>query len=98
MEEIRVLDIKFLHGMQRPMIVVLFEDTKGARHVKTYEVRLDQKDLQEGPWTHSNVEPSASLLLAVPRPIGTSVTTHTHTHTHTFIISIHSCSFWLRAL
>ncbi|GFS39733.1 damaged DNA binding protein 1A [Actinidia rufa] len=36
LEELQVLDIKFLYGCPRPTIVVLYQDNKDARHVKTY--------------------------------------------------------------
>ncbi|KAF2317850.1 hypothetical protein GH714_041167 [Hevea brasiliensis] len=45
LEELQVLDIKFLYGCSKPTIVVLYQDNKDARHVKTYEVALKDKDL-----------------------------------------------------
>jgi hypothetical protein len=32
------VDIKFLHGCSRPTIAVLYEDSREARHVKTYVI------------------------------------------------------------
>ena len=37
------MDLAFLDGCAAPTIAVLFEDTKDARHVKTYEVALREK-------------------------------------------------------
>ncbi|KAJ0398425.1 hypothetical protein ATCC90586_003567 [Pythium insidiosum] len=70
LDELRVIDIKFLHGYSKPTICVLYEDCKGARHVKTYVILLKEKDFAEGPWHHANVEAGASLLIPVPMPLG----------------------------
>lgn len=45
LEEQCVVDLKFLHTPPagRPTLAVLFEDTRKARHVKTYEVGLRDK-------------------------------------------------------
>ncbi|CAB4306932.1 unnamed protein product [Prunus armeniaca] len=47
LEELQVLDIQFLYGCSKPTIVVLYQDNKDARHVKTYEVALKDKDFVE---------------------------------------------------
>eukprot|EP01127_Copromyxa_protea_P023249 TRINITY_DN865_c0_g2_i1.p1 TRINITY_DN865_c0_g2~~TRINITY_DN865_c0_g2_i1.p1 ORF type:complete len:1099 (-),score=249.89 TRINITY_DN865_c0_g2_i1:13-2826(-) len=65
-EELLVIDIKFLHNCAQPTIVVLYQDTKEARHVKTYELSLAQKDIREGPWNLPNVENSSEMLIALP--------------------------------
>ncbi|KAI9993806.1 hypothetical protein PInf_016327 [Phytophthora infestans] len=70
LDELRVIDIKFLHGYNKPTICVLYEDYKAARHVKTYHILLKEKDFAEGPWSQSNVESGASLLIPVPAPTG----------------------------
>jgi hypothetical protein len=43
LEELAVLDMQFLAGCARPTIAVLYEDTKHARHIKTYEVSAKDK-------------------------------------------------------
>lgn len=43
LEEQFVLDMKLLHGTERPMLAVLYKDVKGGRHVKTYTLLLDGK-------------------------------------------------------
>ncbi|KAI5604929.1 hypothetical protein BDE02_01G318600 [Populus trichocarpa] len=68
LEELQVLDIKFLHGCSKPTIVVLYQDNKDARHVKTYEVALKDKDFIEGPWSQNNLDNGADLLIPVPPP------------------------------
>lgn len=70
LEELQVLDIKFLYGCLRPTIVVLYQDNKDARHVKTYEVALKEKDFVEGPWSQNNLDNGAGLLIPVPAPLG----------------------------
>nr|CAB3460553.1 unnamed protein product [Digitaria exilis] len=70
LEELQVLDIKFLHGCVKPTVVVLYQDNKDARHVKTYEVALKDKDFVEGPWSQNNLDNGAGLLIPVPAPLG----------------------------
>lgn len=70
LEELQVLDIKFLYGCSKPTIVVLYQDNKDARHVKTYEVALKDKDFVEGPWLQNNLDNGAGLLIPVPMPLG----------------------------
>ncbi|CAI9783475.1 unnamed protein product [Fraxinus pennsylvanica] len=69
LEELQVLDIKFLYGCPKPTIVVLYQDNKDARHVKTYEVSLKDKDFVEGPWSQNNLDNGADLLIPVPPPL-----------------------------
>lgn len=70
LDELRVIDIKFLHGYTKPTICVLYEDYKAARHVKTYHILAKEKDFAEGPWFQSNVEAGSSLLIPVPAQCG----------------------------
>ncbi|CAA7046991.1 unnamed protein product [Microthlaspi erraticum] len=68
LEELQVLDIKFLFGCAKPTIAVLYQDNKDARHMKTYEVSLKDKDFVEGPWQQNNLDNGADLLIPVPPP------------------------------
>ncbi|VVB12240.1 unnamed protein product [Arabis nemorensis] len=68
LEELQVLDIKFLYGCTRPTIAVLYQDIKDARHVKTYEVSL-KEDFVKGPWSQNNLDYGADLLIPVPQPL-----------------------------
>ena len=45
LDENCVVDLKFLHSPLggRPLLAVLYEDTRRARHIKTYEVALREK-------------------------------------------------------
>ena len=49
---------------------MLFQDNKDARHVKTYEVALKDKDFVEGPWSQNNLDNGAGLLIPIPAPLG----------------------------
>lgn len=70
LEELQVLDIKFLYGCLKPTIVVLYQDNKDARHAKTYEIALKDKDFVEGPLSHTNLDNGAGILIPVPMPLG----------------------------
>uniref|UniRef100_A0A7N0V777 DNA damage-binding protein 1 n=1 Tax=Kalanchoe fedtschenkoi TaxID=63787 RepID=A0A7N0V777_KALFE len=69
LEELQVLDVKFLFGCLKPTIVVLYQDNKDNRHVKTYEVILKDKDFVEGPWSQNNLDNGAEMLIPVPAPL-----------------------------
>jgi len=73
LEELQVLDIKFLYGCAKPTIAVLYQDNKDARHVKTYEVQMKEKDFGEGPWLQNNLDNGAGLLIPVPLPLGGAI-------------------------
>lgn len=66
MEELQVIDLQFLYNCSKPTICILYQDSKGARHVKTYEILLDQKEFASKGWAQANVEASASLLIPIP--------------------------------
>ena len=69
LEELSVIDIKFLHGCSTPTIILIHQDPHG-RHVKTYEINLREKEFQKGPWKQDNVENEAFMLQPVPSPFG----------------------------
>lgn len=69
----QVLDMAFLHGMAVPTLAVLYQDTKCARHVKTYEVSVQEKDFGPSPWAHNNLDAGASLLIPVPAVRGSVI-------------------------
>ena len=49
------------------------QDAKDIRHLKTYEVLLKEKDFGPGPWSQSNIEPGASMLIATSNSGGVIV-------------------------
>ncbi|KAH0621079.1 hypothetical protein JD844_022103, partial [Phrynosoma platyrhinos] len=63
LEELQVIDVKFLYGCQAPTICFVYQDPQG-RHVKTYEVSLREKEFNKGPWKQENVEAEASMVIA----------------------------------
>lgn len=67
LEELTVIDIQFLHGCQVPTIILIHQDPHG-RHVKTYQIGLQEKEFQKGPWKQDNVETEACIVIAVPEP------------------------------
>lgn len=42
-DELELVAMTFLHACARPTLAVLYEDSKHARHVKTYEVLVKEK-------------------------------------------------------
>ena len=40
LEELQVIDLQFLHGCAAPTILLLYQDSKEMRHLKTYEVTV----------------------------------------------------------
>lgn len=70
LEELEVLDIKFLVGFSKPTIAVLYQDQRNARHIKTYTVNVRDKEFISGPWAQCNVEHNAGELIPVPEPFG----------------------------
>ena len=70
LEELSVVDAAFLAGCATPTVALLYEDAKHARHLKTYALDARRKDLEEGPLAHQNLDAGASMLVAVPAPLG----------------------------
>eukprot|EP01134_Creolimax_fragrantissima_P006011 CFRG6011T1 len=73
LDELSVLDMVFLHGYPRPTMLVLYEDHREARHVKTYEFSLQEKEISSGPWEQSNMEAGSCMLIPVRTPFGGAI-------------------------
>ncbi|XP_033123862.1 DNA damage-binding protein 1-like [Anneissia japonica] len=69
LEELNVIDVQFLFGCGKPTIAFIHQDGQG-RHVKTYEIKMAERELAPGPWKQDNVETEASMVIAVPQPYG----------------------------
>eukprot|EP01112_Ceratiomyxa_fruticulosa_P020970 TRINITY_DN7283_c0_g1_i2.p1 TRINITY_DN7283_c0_g1~~TRINITY_DN7283_c0_g1_i2.p1 ORF type:complete len:1042 (-),score=227.88 TRINITY_DN7283_c0_g1_i2:442-3567(-) len=68
LEELQILDIKFLYGCSQPTIAVLFQDQKDSRHVKVYEVNIKEKLFSNVlNWNVANVEGGAHALIPIPK-------------------------------
>jgi DNA damage-binding protein 1 len=73
LDELKVLDIAFLHNSRYPTVAVLYEDTREGRHIKTYEVDVAQRELVEGPWAQSNLDAGSSLVVPLKGTAGALV-------------------------
>jgi len=73
LNEIELLDMKCLAGCSHPTLAVLYQDSKEAKHLKTYEIVGSAKDidLKEGGLTRANLDVGANMLISVPHPYGT---------------------------
>eukprot|EP01041_Mallomonas_annulata_P009800 gene9800-20388_t len=69
-DELKLIDVKFLYGCLKPTMCILYEDNRGCRHVKTYVVGVREKELCAGPWQQNNVEHGAKIIIPVPSPSG----------------------------
>ena len=54
----------------------------GSRMLKTFTISLKERELVKGPWEPIDVEPQASLLQAVPLPLGGVVVVGADTISH----------------
>ncbi|KAG0365622.1 DNA damage-binding protein 1a [Gamsiella multidivaricata] len=68
-EEVTIMSMVFLDGVQRPTLAVLYQDKKEVRHVKTYEFDLKTNEKSETGWIQSGLS-GARACIAVPSPIG----------------------------
>jgi len=64
-EELQIIDICFLYQTDEPTIMVLYQDPKFNRHVKTYKVCQRSKELQPGPFSTIHVEPQSQWVVPV---------------------------------
>eukprot|EP00281_Chroomonas_sp_CCMP1168_P025534 CAMPEP_0206228886 /NCGR_PEP_ID=MMETSP0047_2-20121206/9404_1 /ASSEMBLY_ACC=CAM_ASM_000192 /TAXON_ID=195065 /ORGANISM="Chroomonas mesostigmatica_cf, Strain CCMP1168" /LENGTH=1100 /DNA_ID=CAMNT_0053652151 /DNA_START=70 /DNA_END=3372 /DNA_ORIENTATION=+ len=84
LEELQVIDLQFLYveKEKNPTILVLYQDPKEMRHLKTYEINIADKDLQPGPWQQQGVELGATTIIPVPLPLGGALLIGEQTITH----------------
>ncbi|CAN4093807.1 unnamed protein product [Withania somnifera] len=69
--EHEILDMKFLHGCQKPTIVVLYQNNDYTRCIKAYEVPLEKSHniVQQEIWALNNLDNGACLLIPVSLPL-----------------------------
>lgn len=80
--EMQVVSMCFLHGYQKPVILVLAQDAYENRNLKTYEVQIEKRTLEEGPWVVSKAEKNAAMLIPVPEPLNGALVVGTSTVTY----------------
>lgn len=75
LDEFEVLDLSFLHvaAGEKPVLAVLYEDLRKARHIKTYVVSVADKELQPGPWSQRDLDAVARAIAPIPMPLGGAV-------------------------
>lgn len=73
LEELNVIDMVFLDNTSIPTIAILYEDSKGSRHIKSYQIGLKERELLDGPFQQSNIDQSSSMLISVPKSMGGGV-------------------------
>jgi DNA damage-binding protein 1 len=73
LEELNVITIKFLYGCEKPTIAILYQDTKSAKHIRTYSINLRDKEFEVGPWDHNNLDMGANVIIPVPMPLGGAI-------------------------
>lgn len=65
----KIIDIQFLHNCNRPTLIVLYEDNKQSRHVKTVVIDLKERDAISGSFALNYVEFAANKLIPVASPV-----------------------------
>lgn len=69
MEELNILHMCFLPSehfeTHKPVLALLFEDTRYARHLRTYFIDVEQQELEEGPWTQYNMLNVAEMMIPI---------------------------------
>ncbi|RKO94037.1 mono-functional DNA-alkylating methyl methanesulfonate N-term-domain-containing protein [Blyttiomyces helicus] len=74
--ELSVIAMCFLHVSNKsnhPVLAVLHQDSKEARHLKTYIIDEHKKEFIDHDLAVTDVEPAANILIPVPRSIGGGV-------------------------
>ncbi|KAJ1916461.1 DNA damage-binding protein 1a [Mycoemilia scoparia] len=72
-EELKVIDIKFLYGCEKPTLAILYEDSSMVRNIQVYQAHLVTDQELKGIWDYSNVDPTASQLAPLPNGCGVIV-------------------------
>ena len=70
-EEMNIVDMRFLYGCERPTLAVLYADSRenrDTRHLKTYELALGERrhELKRGPLSASNIDAGSNMIIPVP--------------------------------
>lgn len=72
-----IVDLKLLDGTKKktatgdaPVVALIFQDNKNARHLRTFSVAFKEKDLQDGPFSRADIGAGANMLIPVAMPLG----------------------------
>lgn len=69
MDELNILDMCFLTpshlNTDKPILAVLYEDTRRVRHLKTYILYAEQEELEETVWFQTNLAITADMMIPV---------------------------------
>jgi DNA damage-binding protein 1 len=86
MEELCVHDMVMLHGRPEPTLLVLSTDNRDVCHLKSYEIRVRDKELRpRGEWgvtEGSILDQKARLIMAMPEPFGGAIVVANETVTY----------------
>jgi len=74
LDVVDILDIKLLHPKKsfadHPVVVILYQDSNGARHVKSHYIDLANKELKDGPFQQGNIDSGSNMMIPLPTPHG----------------------------
>ncbi|KAJ4458180.1 putative DNA damage-binding protein 1 [Paratrimastix pyriformis] len=73
LEELRVVDMCFLDGCPAPTLAILYEDAKECRHIKSYVIDAEEKELTQAQLVGTKIEKGSSLLVPLPAPYGPTI-------------------------
>ncbi|KAG2392717.1 hypothetical protein C9374_011442 [Naegleria lovaniensis] len=76
-EELNIIDIMFFESLgskqkscRLPTFALLYQDNQGSRHIKSYEIRIHEKEIEETSFKQQNIDHGSNILIPVPVPIG----------------------------
>jgi len=68
LDELQVIDLKFLYLYPtNPTLCVLYRNDSDHRHVRTYNILINEKLIKEGKWSLPNMDPTTMALISVPK-------------------------------
>jgi len=70
LDELQVLSLALLHKELKPVLLVLYQDVREKRYVKSYTIEMKEKELKPGPWPIINVDNTATHLITVSGGFG----------------------------
>lgn len=68
LDDLHVVHMCFLHGYDKPTLLVLSETTNYEVQLKSYVVNIKSGELEPGPWKRSVVNKTTTKIFPVPSP------------------------------